>query len=61
MFLSSVQNNFYIILSSYVEGYTKNNSSLNFMSLVGFQASKVWKFFWKIYCETSLQIISRKK
>ena len=61
MFLLSVQNNFYIILSSCVERYMKKISSLNFMSLVGFQASKMWKFFWKIYSEASLQIIFRKK
>ena len=45
MFLLSAQNNFYIISSSYVAGYVKINSSLNFMSLVGFQASKIWMFF----------------
>ena len=61
MFLLSAQNDFYIILSSYVEGYVKKNSSLNFMSLVCFQASKIWKFFWKIYYEASFQIIFRKK
>ena len=30
-----------VILSSYVKGHVKKNSSLNFMSLVGFQASKI--------------------
>ena len=45
------QNNFYIVLNSYVEGHVKKNSILNFMSSVGFQASKIWMFFWKIYCE----------
>ena len=30
MFLLHAQNNFYIILSSYVEGHVKKNSSLNF-------------------------------
>ena len=45
MFLLSVQNNFYIILSSYVEVHLKQNSSLNFMLLVGFQASEIWMFF----------------
>ena len=44
MFLLSVQKNFYIILSLYVEWYVKKNSSLNFMSLVGFQASYIGKF-----------------
>ena len=37
------------------------NSSLNFMSLVGFQASKIWMFFWKIYHGASLEIIFRQK
>ena len=41
----SAQNNSYIILSSYVEGHVQKNSTLNFMSLVGFQASKIWTFF----------------
>ena len=47
MFLFSAQNNFYITLSSYVEGHMKKSSNLSFMSLVCFQASKVWMFFWK--------------
>ena len=50
MFLLSAHNNCYIILSSYVERHLQKNSSLNFMPLVGFQASKIWIFFWKIYC-----------
>ena len=45
MFLLCAQNNFYIKMSSYVEGHVQKNSSLNFMSLVGFQASKIWMFF----------------
>ena len=32
MFLLSTQNNFYIILSSYIEEHVQKNSSLNFMS-----------------------------
>ena len=48
MFLLSAQNNFYIILSSRVRA--KKNSSLNFMSSVGFQVIKIWVFFWKIFC-----------
>ena len=59
MFLLSAQNNFYIILSSCVEGHVQKNSSLNFMSPVGFQASEVWMFFYKIYCAASLEIIFR--
>ena len=51
MFLLSNQNNFYIILSSYVEGHVQKNSSLNFMSLVGFQTCKIWMFFWKIFVD----------
>ena len=61
MFLLSAHNNFYIILRSYVEDHVKKNSSLNFMSMAGFQASKIWTFFWKTYCEDSLEIILRKK
>ena len=61
MFRLSAQSNFHIILISYVEDYVEKNSSQNFMILVGFQASKMWKFFWKIYFEASFQIIFRKK
>ena len=61
MFLLSAQSNFYIILSSYVEGYVKKNSNLNFMILVSSQVSKMWKCFWKIYFEASFQIIFREK
>ena len=48
MFLLSAQNNFYIILSSRV--CAKKNSSLNFMSSVGFHVIKIWVFFWKKFC-----------
>ena len=41
IFLLSAQNNAYVILSSYVEGHVRKKSSLNFMSPVGFQASKI--------------------
>ena len=61
MFLLSAQNNFYVILRSYLESYVKKNSSLNFVFLVGFQAFKILKFICKIYFEASLQIIFRKK
>ena len=44
MFLSTAENKFYLIMSSYVEEHVKKNSSLNFMSLVGFQASKTCIF-----------------
>ena len=56
MLLLSAQNSFYIILSSYLEGHVQKNSSLNFMSLVGFQASKMWMFFWKFTCGGTLEI-----
>ena len=59
-FLLSAQDSFYIILSSYVEGHAKK-SSLNLMSLFGFQASKFWKFFWKIYLVASFKIICQQK
>ena len=40
----------------------KQNSSQNFVSLVGFQASEIWMFFsWKIYCRASFEIIFRQK
>ena len=48
------------IILSYVKGHLKN-SSLNFMSSVGLQASKIWMFFWKIYCRTSFEIIFMQK
>ena len=57
MFLLSAQNKFYIPLISYAEEHVKENSSLNFMSPVGFQASKIWIFFWKIFCGASSEII----
>ena len=41
MFLLSAQNT---MLSSYVEGCVKKNSRLNFIPLIGFQASKTWFF-----------------
>ena len=41
MFLLSAQSNFYIVLSSYVEGHVEKNSGLNFLSSVGFQAPKI--------------------
>ena len=40
MILLIAQSNFCVTLSSYVEGHVKKKSSLNFMSLVGFQAPK---------------------
>ena len=61
MFLLSAQNNFYVILRSYLESYVKKDSSLNFVFLVGLQAFKILKFICKIYFEASLQIIFRKK
>ena len=63
MFLLSVQNNFYIILSSYVERHAKQNSSLNFMSLVGFQASEIWIFFFfgKLTAQQVLKSFSDRK
>ena len=54
MFLLSTQNSFYIILSSYIEEHVQKNSSLNFMSSVGFHTSNLdvflkhlmWDKFW---------------
>ena len=45
MFLLSDLNNFYVILSPYVEEHVQNYSSSNFMSSVDFQVSKIWMFF----------------
>ena len=61
MFLLSARNNFYVIMSSYLEEHVKKISSLNFMSLLGFQASKSCMFFWKNYYRASFEIISRQK
>ena len=58
MFLLSAQNNFCVILSSYVEGHVKNNSNLNFISLVGFQTSKTGCFFGKFTAEQVLKSFS---
>ena len=58
MFLLNAQNNFYIILSSYVEGHVQKNSSLNFMSAVGFQASEIWIFFGKFTAELVWKLFS---
>ena len=55
MFPLSVQNN-YFILSLCVKGHVKKNTSLNFMSFVGFQASKMCTLFWKIYWRASFEI-----
>ena len=52
--------NFYIISSSYVEEHVKKNSSLNFMSLAGFQASKIWMCFWKLTAEQVLKSFSSR-
>ena len=41
-------------MSSYVEWHVQKNSSLNFMSLVGFQASKIWTIFGKAFCRAIL-------
>ena len=58
MFILSVQNNFYVILSSYVEAHVIKKSSLNFISPFGFQASKIWMFFGKIFVELVWQSFS---
>ena len=36
----------------------EKNSSMNFMSSVGFQTSKIWMLFWKIYWEQNLKSFS---
>ena len=57
----SAQNNFYIILSSYVEGHVQKTSSLNLMSSVDFQACKIWMFFGRNFCGAILEIIFSQK
>ena len=42
-------------MSSYVEGYVKKNISLNFMSLAGFQAFKIYMIFGKLTAEQDLK------
>ena len=59
MFLLSAQNNFYVIMRSDVEGCVKKNPSLNFLSLVGFQASKICMFFRKFTAEQVLKSFLR--
>ena len=61
MFLLRACNNFHIILSPYVEGHMQKNSSLNFKSLIGFQASRIWMFFQKKICVSILEITFRQK
>ena len=59
MFLLNAQNNFDILLSLYIEGHMiKKDASLNLMSLVGFQASKIWIFFGKFTVEQVLKSFS---
>ena len=56
-FQLSTYTNFCILLSSCAEQPVEKNSSLNFMSLVGFQVSKICMSFWKIYCVVRVKII----
>ena len=48
MLILGAQDNFYIILSYYVEGTFTKKSSLKFMSFIAFQASKIRMFFGKL-------------
>ena len=48
MLILDAQDNFHIILSYCVEGHLKK--SLNFMSSIDFQASKIWMLFVKNRC-----------
>ena len=57
MFLLSSQNNFYMILSSYVETYVKKLKS-EFQSSIGFQAYKIWILFEKFNAEEVLTSLS---
>ena len=58
MFQLSAQNNFYIVLSSYVEEQVKKNPSLNFMSFDWFPGLQNLDVFWKIYVEQVLKSFS---
>ena len=54
MFLVSAQNNFYIILSSYVKGYMKSESHV----FNWFPCLQNLDMFWKTYCRANLGILS---
>ena len=54
MFLVSAQNNFYIILSSYVKGYLKSE----FHVFSWFPCLQNLAIFWKTYCRASLETLS---
>ena len=60
MFLLSAQNNFYIILSSYVEGYVKKFKS-EFHVFGWFLGLKNLDVFRKPFCGASLEIIFKQK
>ena len=52
------QDNFYIILSSYVERHLKKKkkkSGLNFMSLIAFHVSKIWRLYGKFTVQQVLK------
>ena len=48
-------------MSSYVEAHVKKKSSLNFMSLVGFQASKICMFFLENLLQSKFWIVFKLK
>ena len=54
MFLVSAQNNFYIILSSYVKGYLKSE----FHVFSWFPCLQNLAIFWNTYCRASLETLS---
>ena len=54
MFLVSAQNNFYIILSSYVKGYLKSE----FHVFSWFPCLQNLAIFWKTYCRANLETLS---
>ena len=57
MFLLGAQNNFYII-EFICRRACEKKSSLNFMSSVGFWASKIWMFFGKNFVELVWKLFS---
>ena len=61
MFLLSAQNNFYFILSSYVEEYVKKKLKSEFHVFDWFHGLQILEVFLEIYCGASLETIFRQK
>ena len=61
MFLLSVQNNFYVIMSSYVEGHVKKKFKSKFHVFRWFPGLQNLDVVLENFCEAILEIISRQK